>query len=145
MGVDRPAVHDQPAAVAGEAPLAVRDAGAQLVRVDDVLVHLEERHVVVEDLVQQDHELDQVRARLLPEGLLPAPEQVGHQRGDAVGQRVGVEIVVERVVAVHGRETDLDVVVGPAVAREDVADVRAEVALDLQDQAPDLRAGSPAR
>ena len=100
-------------------PSAIR--GAQLVRVDDVLVDLEERHVVVERLVQQDHELDEVRARLLPERLLAAAEQVGHQRGDAVRQRVGVEIVVQRVVAIRRVETDLDVVVGAAVAREDVA------------------------
>ena len=103
-----------------------------------MLVDLEERHVVVERLVQQDHELDQVRAGLLPERLLAAAEQIGHERGDAVGQGVGVEIVVQRVVAVRRVETDLDVVVGAAVARQDVADLPAEVAFDLQDQAADL-------
>ena len=124
-----------------EAPLAFRDLGAQLVRVDDVLVDLEERDVVVERLMQEDHELDQVRARLLPERLLAAAEEVGHQRGDAVGQRVGVEIVVQRVVAVRRVETDLDVVVAAAVALEDVADVLAEVAFHFQDQAADLARG----
>ena len=49
---------------------------AELVRIDDVLVHLKERHVVVERLVQQDHELDQVRARLLPERLLASPKRL---------------------------------------------------------------------
>ena len=48
--------------------------------------------------MQEDHELDEVRARLLPEGLLAAAEEIGHERGNAVGQRVGVEIVVEGVV-----------------------------------------------
>ena len=47
----------------------------QLVRVDDVLVNLEQRHVVVQRLVQQDHELHQVRARLLPERLLARPNR----------------------------------------------------------------------
>ena len=81
--------------------------------------------------MQQDHELDQVRARLLPERLLAAAKEIGHQRGDAVGQRVGVEVVVQRVVAVRRVETDLDVVVAAAVALEDVADLLAEVALSL--------------
>ena len=109
-----------------DAPVVRREARspsailrAQLVGVDDVLVDLEQRHVVVERLVQQDHELDQVRARLLPERLLAAAKQVGHQRGDAVGQRVGIEIVVQRVVAVRRVEADLDVVVAAAVALEE--------------------------
>ena len=89
--------------LAREAPLPFRDPGAQLVRVDDVLVDLEERHVVIERLMQEDHELDQVRARLLPERLLAAAKEIGHERGDAVGQRVGIEVVVQRVVAVRRR------------------------------------------
>ena len=93
--------------------------------------------------MQQDHELDQVRARLLPERLLAAAKEIGHQRGDAVGQRVGVEIVVQRVVAVRRVETDLDVVVAAAVTLEDVADLPAEVALSLPGPGPPtLRAGS---
>ena len=69
--------------------------------------------------MQQDHELDEVRARLLPERLLALAEEIGHEGGDAVGQRVGVEIVVERVVAVGAVQTDLDVVVGAAVLGEE--------------------------
>ena len=69
-------VHDEAAVLRREALLAFRDLGAELVRIDDVLVHLKERHVVVERLVQQDHELDQVRARLLPERLLAAPKRL---------------------------------------------------------------------
>ena len=91
--------------------------------------------------MQQDHELDQVRARLLPERLLAAAKEVGHQRGDAVGQRVGIEVVVQRVVAVRRVETDLDVVVAAAVALEDVADLPTEVPFDFQDQAADLARG----
>lgn len=32
--------------------------------VDDMFVHLKEHDVVIEGLVEQDHELDQIRARL---------------------------------------------------------------------------------
>ena len=87
--------------------------------------------------MDQDHELDEVRARLLPERLLAATKEIGHERGDAVGQRVGVEIVVERVVSIPRGETDLDVIVGTPVTREDVADGPAEVALYFQDETAD--------
>jgi hypothetical protein len=89
------------AVVRPEARRARRDLGAQLVWIDDVLVHLKERDVVVEDLVQQDHELDEIGAGLLPEGLLAPAKQVGHQRGHAEGQGVGIELVVERVVPIR--------------------------------------------
>ncbi len=74
-------------------------------------------------------------------GSLPSAEEIRHQRGDAVRQGVGVEVVVQRVVAVRRVETDFDVVVAAAVALEDVADVLAEVALHFQDQAADLPRG----
>jgi hypothetical protein len=125
-----------------EALLAVRDPGAELVRVDDVLVDLEERHVVIEHLMQQDHELDQVRAGLLPERLLPAAKQIGHQRGNAVGQRVGIEGVVERVVAIDGVETDLDVV-ALRWCRARIAWTCAQKSpFTSSTRAPSLRAGS---
>ena len=44
-------------------------------------------------------------------GSLPSPEQVVQKRCDVVGQRVGVQIVVQRVVAVVGIQADFDVVV----------------------------------
>ena len=69
-------------------------------RVDRALVDVEERHVVVEHLVQQDDELDQVRVGLLPERFLAPAKEVVQETGDAVGQRVGIEVVVERVVPV---------------------------------------------
>ena len=71
-------------------------------------------------------------------GSLPPAEEIRHQRGDAVGQGIGVEVVVQRVVAVAGVETDFDVVVAATVARQEAADVRTEVALHFQDQAADL-------
>ena len=45
---------------------------------------------------------------------------------------------MERVVAIRRVETDFDVILAAFVALQDRADVRTEVALDLQDQAPDL-------
>ena len=98
-------------------PLPLRELLGDAVRVDGGLVHVEQRHVVVDDLVQQDHELHEVRVRLLPERLLAPAEEVVQERGDAVGQRIGVEVVVQRVVAVRRVEADLDVVVGAPVLR----------------------------
>ena len=54
----------------GKAPLRFGNSGSQLVRIDESLVDLEERHVVIERLMQQNHELHQVRTRLLPKGFL---------------------------------------------------------------------------
>ena len=68
-------------------------------RIDRAFVDIEQGHVVVQRLVQQDDELDEVGVRLLPERLFALAEQVVQQRGDAVRQRVRVEIVVQRVVA----------------------------------------------
>src|SRR5437867_2315450 len=96
-------------------------------------------------LVEQDDELDEVRVGLLPEGLLATPVEVIEERGDPVGESVGVEVVVQRIVAVLGLEAHLEVV-GPApVPAEDLAHPVAEVALDLQDKAPDapLRVAVP--
>ena len=137
-GQVRHLVDDDAAALRREALIALRDLEAELVRIDDVLVHLKERHVVIERLVQEDHELDQVRARLLPEGLLAPAKEVRHERGDAVGQRISVEVVVQRVVPVPRRETDLDVIVGTSATREHVADMRAKIALHFQNQSAEL-------
>ncbi len=93
-------VDDHATAGYGEASLPVRNPDAELIRVDDVLIDLEERHVVVQYLMEQDHELDEVRTRLLPERLLASAKQIGHEGGDPVGQRIGIQLVVQRVVAV---------------------------------------------
>src|SRR5262249_7611017 len=82
--------------------------------------------------MQQDHKLDQVGAGLLPERLLAAAKEIGHQRGDAERQRIGVEIVVKRVVAVNGCETDFDVVLVTTVLLQDLANLLAEIPFDLQ-------------
>ena len=57
-------------------------------------VDIEQRDVVVGDLVQKNDELDEVGVGLLPEGFLALAKQVVQKRCDAVGQRVGVEIVM---------------------------------------------------
>jgi len=65
-------VHDDPAVIGAEVSLSFFDAVAEFIRIDDVFVDLKERDVVVEHLVQQDHELDEMGARLLPERFLSA-------------------------------------------------------------------------
>jgi len=45
-------------------------------RRDRTFVHVEERHVVIGDLVKQNDELDEVRVGLLPERLFSAAEEV---------------------------------------------------------------------
>jgi hypothetical protein len=62
------------------------------------------------DSSQQDREREGVGVGLLPERLLLFPEQVVQERGHGVGHRIGIELVVERVVASAGAETDLEVV-----------------------------------
>ena len=74
----------------------------QELRVDGAFVDIKEGHVVIEDLVQEDDELDQIRVGLLPEWFLAASKQVVEQRCDAEGQRVGVLVIVKRVVPVLG-------------------------------------------
>jgi hypothetical protein len=48
--------------------------------------------------VQLDNELDQVCVRLLPERFLAFAEQIVQQGRDVVGECVGVQIVVQRVI-----------------------------------------------
>ena len=70
---------------------------------------------------------------MLPKGFFALAKQVVQKRRDAVGQRVGVQVVVQRIVAVFGIEADLDVVVAPSVALKNLLYLPAEVTLDLQD------------
>ena len=77
--------------------------------------------------------------------LLATAKQVGHERGDPIGQRVGVQIVMERVVAIRRIETDLDIVGVAARAFEDAVDLAAEVPLTSSTRPVTFLAGSPAR
>ena len=60
--------------------------------------------------MKQDDEFHEVGVGLLPEGFFALPEQVIQEGGDAVGQRIGIQIVVERIVPVGRIEADLDVI-----------------------------------
>src|SRR6266478_4167210 len=104
---------------------------------DGALVDIEEGYVVVGGLMKKDDEFDEVGVRLLPEGLLSTSEKVVQERGDVVREGVGVEVVVERVVAVLGIETDFDVILGPMVPLKDVFYFAAKIAFDFQNQPTD--------
>src|SRR5580658_6064750 len=106
-------------------------------RRDRALVDIEERNVVVGGLMKKDDELDEVGVGLLPEGLLATSKEIIEERGDVVGERVGVEIVVKRVVAVLGIKTDFDVILDALVTREDVLYLAAKISLYLKDQTAD--------
>ena len=109
-----------------------------LVVVDDVAVHLRQCGVPVGNAPQRDHKLEQIGVRLLPEGFLRFPEQVVQQRPDRVRDGVGIEIVVQGVVADARLEPDLQVVRLTARLREHGPHLRTEVPLHLQDQAAHL-------
>src|SRR5271168_3083519 len=97
------------------------------------LVDIEERDVVVGGLMKEDDELHEVGVGLLPERLLATAKEIIEERGDVVGEGVGVEIIVKRVVAVLGIETDFDVILDALVTCEDVFDLAAKIAFYLQD------------
>jgi hypothetical protein len=58
--------------------------------------------------VEQDYELHEVGVGLLPEGFLAFAEEVVEERRDAIGESIGVEVVVERIVPVRRVEPDLE-------------------------------------
>ncbi len=62
--------------------------------------------------------------------LLPAAEQIGYQRGNAVG----IKIVVQWVIAVRRCETDFDLVGGTPVTPQDALHVPTEVPFHFEDQ-----------
>src|SRR5258706_7657887 len=114
--------------------LGLRDPFFEQRRRDGALVEIEEGYVVVGGLMKKNDELDEVGVCLLPEGLLPTSEEVVQERGDVVREGVGCRVVVERVVAVLGIETDFDVILGPLVTRKDVFHLAAKIAFDFQNQ-----------
>src|SRR5258706_6528811 len=87
--------------------------------------------------MNKDDEFDEVGVRLLPEGLLSTSEKVVQERGDVVREGVGVEVVVEWVVAVLGIEADFDVILGPLVTLKDVSYFTAKISFDFQNQPTD--------
>src|SRR5208337_2361741 len=109
----------------------------QHVGTNSAFVDIEKGDVVVGDLVEQDDELYEVGVGLLPEGLFASAKKVVDEGGNAVGERVGVEAVVEGVVAVVGIEADFDVVRITTEARKDGAHFFAEIAFDLKYETAD--------
>src|SRR5579885_140455 len=104
------------------------------VRRNRAFVHIEERDVIVGDLVKQNDELHKVGVCLLPEGFLALAEEVVKERSDAVCQRIGVQVVVQGVVAVLGIEADFNVVVRPAVTGQDLLYLMAEIAFHFENE-----------
>jgi len=100
--------------------LSLRDPFFEEPRRDRALVDIEERYVVIGDLVKEDDELDEVGVRLLPERLLASAKEIVEEGRDVVCESIRVKVTVERVVAVVGIETDFDVILGPPVTRKDV-------------------------
>src|SRR5229473_2505911 len=54
---------------------------------------------------------------------------------------VGVEVIVERVVAILGSEADFNVILPSAVPRQDVLHLSAEIPFDLENQPADTPRG----
>jgi len=103
-------------------------------RRDGALVDIEERHVVVRDLMKKDDEFDEIGIRLLPEGFLATAKEIVQERGDVVGKGVSVQVIVERVVAVFGIETNFDVILGSPVTGKNVFYLAAKVSFYFKDQ-----------
>src|SRR5229473_59392 len=106
-------------------------------RRNGALVDIEERDVVVGDLVKKDDELDEVGVRLLPEGFLATAKEIVQERGNVVRKGVSVKVIVKRVVAVFGIEADFDVILGPLVTGKDVFYLPAKIAFHFEYQPAD--------
>lgn len=61
-----------------------------------------------------------------------APELVVHHAGDAIGEGVGFEIVVQGVVAIWAVEADLEIVLLAAMLHQERTNFMAEVALHFK-------------
>jgi hypothetical protein len=70
--------------------------------------------------MKEDDELDEIGVGLLPKRLLATAKEIVQERGDVVREGVGVQVIVKRVVAVLGIETDFDVILGPLVTCKDL-------------------------
>src|ERR1700751_1337729 len=93
-------IFNQQEVARGKKALRFGDLGLDFVGVYGRLVNVEQGYVAIQHLVQQDDELHQVGIGLLPEGLFATPEQVVEERSNAISQRIRLQFVVQRVVAV---------------------------------------------
>ena len=124
-----------------QAALCFRYSAFEQIRVDRTFIDVEKSDVIESHFMEQDDELDEVRVGLLPEGFLAAAEKVVQQRSDVVGERVGVKVVVKRVVAILGCEADFDVIADTPVPGQDFPDASAEVSLHFENEAADAPVG----
>src|SRR5580704_7287948 len=111
-------------------------------RRNGAFVDVEQRDIAVGDLVQQDDEFDEIGIGLLPEGVVTASVEIVEQRSNVIGQCVGVEVIVQRVVAVLGVETDFDIIGRPSVTIEDVFHLVAKVSFTSRISPPIRLTGS---
>ena len=107
------------------------------IRRDGAFIDVEQRDVVVGNLVQENDELDEVGVGLLPKRFFAATEQVVQKRCDAIRQSVGIQVVMERVVTVVGIEADFYVVFLPCMLRKNTAHLVTEIAFHLEDETTD--------
>ena len=116
--------------------LRVANLPRQKLRVDGAAIDLLERDPVLRQYpMKLDDPADQIGVGLLPERLLALAEQLIEQRGNGVGQRVGIEPPGrERVPPPSAAHAEFHVVAASTLVQEDLADVMAEVPLDFQHQ-----------
>src|SRR2546422_1961629 len=105
---------------------------------DDVAVDLGEGRIAVGDPAQRNDKLEEIRVRLLPEGLLRLAEQVIEQAADRIGDGVRVEVVVQRVVADAGMQPDFEVVRFATGGLQHPLYLPAEVPLHFEDESTDF-------
>src|ERR1022692_2227340 len=110
-------------------------------RANRASVNVEQGDVIVENLVEQNDELHKVRVCLLPERLLAPPEQVVQQRCNSKGERIGILVVVQGIVAVVGLEADLQIVLAAVMLLQELANLETEVAFYFEHEGADASLG----
>ncbi len=85
-------------------------------RADDGAEDVEHGHVPVADPMQHDDVPYKVCVALLPEWFFALAPDGGDDGGDIERQRIGVRIIVERVIADVAGERDFDVILDASAA-----------------------------
>ena len=91
--------------------------------------------------MEQDHVPDELCVRLLPERFLTLAPDRGNDRGDVECLSIGVERVIQRVVADVTTQRDLDITVLPPAPFQDALKLPAEIAFDVKDDAGESACG----
>ena len=132
---------DADVAGGAEARADLRQHPFERARADDGAEEIDHREVSIADAVQQDDVSHKVGVGLLPEGFLALAPYRRDDGGDVERLRVGIERVVQRVVANVAVERDLDIILFPPAPLEDALKLAAEIAFDLKDDAGELPFG----